>query len=96
MATLWVHWRSYMTLRAALTGIRLDVAELKADGRRIPLCIAISYEYHKANGDYLDSETVAIWKRGRFVWVDPLFRGARCSAKRFLWPMPHAIASHVW
>lgn len=72
-ATRMGRWRSYKTLRAAICGVRLDLAELEADGLKLPLSVTIGFEHFKKNGEFLDSEIVAIWKRGRFVWKDPKF-----------------------
>lgn len=68
-------FRSFCTLRAALNGVRKDIAELEADGVKLPAWTAIWYELP-------DSEIVAIWKRGRFVWVDPLFKKMESSLTR--------------
>jgi len=67
-------FRSFATLKAALRGCRLDLAELEADGLKQPLDFAIRYEHLNRAGEFVDSETVALWKRGRFVWVDPIFK----------------------
>lgn len=67
-------FRSFSTLAAALRGCRLDLAELQASDLPLPLDFAIRYEHRNNLGEFVDSETVALWKRGRFVWVDPLFR----------------------
>jgi hypothetical protein len=66
-------WASYRTLCAAIRGTRLAVAEVEADGRELPLSIAITYQHYTKNGHWRDSEIVAIWKRGRFVWRDSKF-----------------------
>lgn len=67
--------RSFATLRAALTGVRLDLAEVIADGFKPPLEVLIWYQHPKKRGqNYGDTEIVAVWKRGRFVWVDRLFK----------------------
>jgi hypothetical protein len=73
--------RSYSSLRAAIRGVRLDVAEVEADGYRCPLEIAVRYEHYDAGGSFKDSEVVALWKRGRFVWVDSAFKEKRAREK---------------
>lgn len=67
-------WRSFKTLHAAITGVRLDIAELEADGVELPEETVVRHEQVDQNGSLLTSEIVAIWKRGRFMWVDPVFR----------------------
>jgi hypothetical protein len=62
--------RSFSTLQAAIRGVRLDVAELEADGVKLPLSLAVWYEHRTRAGMFEDSEIAAVWKRGRFVWVD--------------------------
>jgi hypothetical protein len=66
-------WRSFKTLRAAVHATRLDLAEIEADGYKLPLCVTVHFEHYKRNGVFFDSEIVAIWKRGRIVWRDPVF-----------------------
>lgn len=69
--------RSFSTLQAAIRGVRLDVAELEADGVKPPLSLAVRFEHQTKSGKFKDSEIVALWKRGRFVWVDPEFKDAK-------------------
>lgn len=75
-------WRAFSSLGAAIRGVRLDVAELEADGLPTPLSLAVSYEHVTRSGAFKDSEVVALWKRGRFVWVDPLFKSGRLGRAR--------------
>ena len=69
-------WRAWSSLSRAVLGIRRETAEIEADGRKPPSEIVVRFRIEDKHGDYLDSEIVAIWKRGRFVWIDPYFKQA--------------------
>jgi hypothetical protein len=79
-------WRAFSTLRAAIRGMRLDMAELEADGLAAPLSVAIFHERRTRGGEFKDSEIVAIWKRGRIIWKDAAFvareRAKLCTRRR--------------
>jgi hypothetical protein len=62
-----------------MTGVRMDMAEFEADGVTPPLFVAIWYEHPKRGDRPTDTEIVALCKRGRFVWVDPVFKRAERS-----------------
>jgi hypothetical protein len=50
----------------------LELANLEADGTKMPLEVIIRLEHYTPRGKFKDSEVVAIFKRGRLIWRDRL------------------------